>query len=69
MIPNLKAKSEEMDREIERLTQVLADERVQTNDVARNLRVKLRYNAVVTRAYQVATGLPSDPVIPLPERK
>ncbi len=69
MTPNPKDKAAEKDREIERLSRVCDDERAATLVVARDLRVKLRYNRFLNRAIQAGSS-PSDSPILLPwERK
>ncbi len=54
MIPQSKEKSEEMDREIARLSEKLAQEQSATRVVVKDLRTQLRFNRVVTRAFQRA---------------
>ncbi len=69
MIPTPKEKSEEMDREIERLSRVYDDEKAATLVVARDLRVKLRYNRVLNRAIQAGSSSSESPILLPWERK
>ncbi len=63
MTPNPKAKVEEMDREIERLSDVLADERAKTQTVAQGLRVGLRYNRILTSIARAASSPSPAPIL------
>lgn len=70
MTPNLKAKAEEMDREIARLSETLADEKAETKGVVDGLLIRLRHNRLLNSASRAASGLPSDtPLLLLPYQR
>jgi len=47
MTPNPKGKTEEMDKEIERLSKAVEDEKAATKEVVADLGVKLRHNRLL----------------------
>jgi len=49
--------SEAKDREIERLTEALEGEKAQTGVVVRDLKVKLRYNRLLSNVAKSALGI------------
>ena len=69
MTPDPKAKSEEMDREIERLSGAVDKEKTETKVVLDDLKVKLRHNRLLNSAIRSTLGVPSDPPIPLPFKR
>ena len=68
MTPDPKAKSEEMDREIERLSGAVDKEKTETKVVLDDLKVKLRHNRLLNSAIRASVGAPSDPPILLPNK-
>ena len=69
MTPNPKSKTEEMDREIERLSGAVDKEKTETKVVLDDLKVKLRHNRLLNSAIRAISGAPSDPPILLPNNK
>jgi len=69
MTPNPKSKTEEMDREIERLSGAVDKEKTETKVVLDDLKVKLRHNRLLNSAIRATSGVPSDPPIPLPFKR
>ena len=68
MTQNPKAKAEEMDREIERLSQAVDNQKAETRIVVDDLKLKLRHNRILNSAIRANVGAPSDPPILLPKR-
>ncbi len=59
--PNPKAVTEELDREIARLSEAVDREKAETQEVVRDLKVKLRHNRLLNhaiRANDLASGEP-----------
>ncbi len=69
MTPNPKAKTEEMDREIGRLSDAVDKEKTETKAVLDDLKLKLRHNRLLNSAIRATVGLPSEPPIPLPFKR
>ncbi len=67
--PDQKARVEELDREIERLSQAVDKEKAETKTVVDDLTVKLRHNRLLNSAIRSTGGVPSYPPIPLPWKR
>ncbi len=66
MSANPKAKVEEMDREIDRLTGIVTSEKAATKEVVDDLRRKLHSNQLLNTAIRSAIGTVNEEPIPLP---
>ncbi len=70
MTPNPKAKAEEMDREIERLSEAVEREKAATKEVVADLGIKLRHNRMLNSAIQRASVEASEsPPIQFPYKR
>ncbi len=66
MIPDPKAKRQEMDHEIQRLSEAVDREKAETKVVLDDLKVRLRHNRILNSAIRATVGTQGDPPILLP---